>query len=35
VNSAIIHFLSNPPMPGNANPAVIAVHVGAPGVSHR
>jgi sugar lactone lactonase YvrE len=35
VNSAFIHFLSDPPMPGNANPAIIAVHVGAPGLSNR
>jgi sugar lactone lactonase YvrE len=35
VNSAFLHFLSDPPMPENANPAVIAVRVGPPGVSSR
>lgn len=35
VNSAFIHFLSDPPMPGNANPALIAVPIGAPGLTNR
>ncbi len=35
VNSAFFHFLSDPPMPENANPAVIAVPIGAPGSSSR
>jgi hypothetical protein len=35
VNSAFIHVLHDPPTLGDANPAVIAVHVGAPGVSRR
>jgi sugar lactone lactonase YvrE len=35
VNFAFIHFLSDPPMPGNANPAVLAVPIGAPGLSSR
>jgi hypothetical protein len=35
VNSAFFHFLSDPPMPENANPAVIAVPIGAPGLSNR
>jgi sugar lactone lactonase YvrE len=35
VNSGFFHFLSDPPMPGNANPAVIAVPVGAPGASNH
>jgi sugar lactone lactonase YvrE len=35
VNSSIIHLLHNPPTLGDANPAVIAEHVGAPGESAR
>lgn len=27
VNFSIIHFLTDPPMPGNANPAIISLHV--------
>jgi sugar lactone lactonase YvrE len=30
-NFAFGHFLSDPPMPGNANPGVVSVHVGPPG----
>jgi sugar lactone lactonase YvrE len=35
VNFALIHFLSTPPMPGNANPAVIAIPIGGPGSSNH
>jgi sugar lactone lactonase YvrE len=35
VNSAFIHALHDPPTLDDANPAVIAVHVGAPGLSNR
>lgn len=35
VNFAFIHFLSDPPMPGNANPAVLALPIGGPGESKR
>lgn len=35
VNFAIIHFLHDPPTLDDANPAVIAVPVGAPGPSNR
>lgn len=28
VNFGVIHFLSNPPMPGDANPAVISIRIG-------
>jgi sugar lactone lactonase YvrE len=35
VNFALIHFLSDPPMPGNANPAVLAIPIGAPVLGNR
>lgn len=33
-NFAIIHFLSDPPTPENANPAVISIEIGPPGRAH-
>ena len=35
VNSAFIHLLHDPPTLGDANPAIIKVRIGAPGISQR
>lgn len=35
VNFSVIHFLHDPPAPADAHPAVIALRVGAPGISGR